>query len=60
MPSSLIAILEFIHLRWEDGRAACAPALDGFSWGMLSPKLGSRSGRPESSGADPTSRSNSI
>eukprot|EP00969_Alexandrium_andersonii_P202082 8929767-Alexandrium_andersonii.AAC.1 len=24
--------MQFLNLRWEDGRAACAPLLDGFSW----------------------------
>eukprot|EP00969_Alexandrium_andersonii_P350382 15433120-Alexandrium_andersonii.AAC.1 len=24
--------LQFVQSQWEDGRAACAPRLDGFSW----------------------------
>eukprot|EP00969_Alexandrium_andersonii_P044506 1953547-Alexandrium_andersonii.AAC.1 len=31
--------MQFINLRWEDGRASCAPLLGGFSWDGLGPKL---------------------
>ena len=29
--------MQFVNLHWEDGRAECAPRLDGFSWDRLGP-----------------------
>eukprot|EP00969_Alexandrium_andersonii_P295688 13070628-Alexandrium_andersonii.AAC.1 len=29
--------LQFVNLHWEDGRASCAPLLDGFNWDTLCP-----------------------
>eukprot|EP00969_Alexandrium_andersonii_P159936 7067316-Alexandrium_andersonii.AAC.1 len=29
----------FVNLHWEDGRAECAPRLDGFDWDQLGPSV---------------------
>eukprot|EP00969_Alexandrium_andersonii_P100070 4413818-Alexandrium_andersonii.AAC.1 len=50
--------LEFINLHWEDGRAACAPALDGFSWHLLDRKQDSGPGEPACAGVEPVRSSN--
>eukprot|EP00969_Alexandrium_andersonii_P291146 12870305-Alexandrium_andersonii.AAC.1 len=50
--------MQFITLRWEDGRASCAPLLGGFSWGGLGPKLYSEPAGPEHSDARPARRGN--
>eukprot|EP00969_Alexandrium_andersonii_P165934 7333055-Alexandrium_andersonii.AAC.1 len=50
--------MQFINLRWEDGRASCAPLLGGFSWDGQGPKLDSESAGPEHSDAMPARRNN--
>eukprot|EP00969_Alexandrium_andersonii_P324620 14344242-Alexandrium_andersonii.AAC.1 len=42
--------MQFLSLRWEDGRAACTPVLDGFSWEELDRKRAPESAEPECSG----------
>eukprot|EP00969_Alexandrium_andersonii_P063593 2800334-Alexandrium_andersonii.AAC.1 len=41
--------LQFINLHWEDGRASCAPLLDGFSWDELDRKCVAGSAESECS-----------
>eukprot|EP00969_Alexandrium_andersonii_P345487 15271120-Alexandrium_andersonii.AAC.1 len=50
--------MQFINLRWEDGRASCAPLLDGLSWDKLGPRLDLEPVGPEHSDARSARRSN--
>eukprot|EP00969_Alexandrium_andersonii_P254441 11245454-Alexandrium_andersonii.AAC.1 len=44
--------MQFVNLHWEDGRAACVPRLDGFSWDQLGPSVKSPGVRSAPADAD--------
>eukprot|EP00969_Alexandrium_andersonii_P266853 11793412-Alexandrium_andersonii.AAC.1 len=44
--------MQFLNLHWEDGRASCAPLLDGLTWDGLGPTLTSESAGSEFSDAE--------
>eukprot|EP00969_Alexandrium_andersonii_P367788 15471442-Alexandrium_andersonii.AAC.1 len=50
--------MKFTSLRWEDGRASCAPLLYGFSWDGLGSKLAPEPVGSEYPDAKPAHRSN--
>eukprot|EP00969_Alexandrium_andersonii_P318007 14047325-Alexandrium_andersonii.AAC.1 len=43
--------MQFANLHWEDGRAECAPRLDGFSWDRLGPSVRAPGSGPALAGA---------